>query len=213
MTTQRKTPWQCHSISTHQASHQPIPNNGKWSMRGLTSFLSFLTTAFEGGFQQPIAIQAHRTRRFRLLASVFSQVIDEGDSLCNHSDGSCHDNHNRYHVLVLLPHVSCLLFTLQRYCQRRKERQCISRLFAFTLKSWYASSLWGQTGNHERRTCQRGTYMCDVCFHNITALWRDHVRGPHARHEGSRPRAPMGQSQKNARDYSLGRILSFFSSS
>lgn len=143
MTTQRKTPWQCHSISTHQASHQPIPNNGKWSMRGLTSFLSFLTTAFEEGFQQPIAIQAHRTQRFRLLASVFSQVIDEGDSLCNHSDGSCHDNHNRYHVLVLLPHVSCLLFTLQRYCQRRKERQCISRLFAFTLKSWYASSLWG----------------------------------------------------------------------
>ena len=32
------------------------------------------------------------------FALVFSQVIDEGDSLCDHSDGSCHDNHKRYHV-------------------------------------------------------------------------------------------------------------------
>jgi len=31
-------------------------------------------------------------------ALVFSQVIDEGDSLSNHSNRSCHDNHNRYHV-------------------------------------------------------------------------------------------------------------------
>lgn len=161
-------------------------------MRGLTLFLSFLTTAFEGGLQQPIALQAHRTRRFWLLDLVFSQVIDEGDSLCDHCNGSCHDNHNRYHVLVLLPHVFCSLFILQRYCQRRKERQCISRLFAFTLKSWYASSFWEQTGNHERRTCQKSTYMRDVCFHNITALWRDHVRGQHTRHEGCRPRAAMG---------------------
>lgn len=140
-----------------KALTKPIPNRiGLWEALFLFSYtipkqsLNFILSTFQW-------IGEQKTDDSSDNALVFSQVIDEGDCLRNHSDRSRHDNHNRYHVLVFLSNIFCLLFTLQRYCQRRKEYTFFAPFSIFILKSWYASRRCTQINNYNRRIYQKHT--------------------------------------------------------
>lgn len=150
-------------------------------MRGLTFFLSFLPMTYKRGQIQSFAFQARLTLWFQRFALVFSQVIDEGDSLRDHSDGSCHDNHNRYHVLVLLPNVSFYFLRCKGIAKEGKNDKVSPDFLLLPLKVDTRQGFEGRLTKHaivDRQRCPQ--YL---------SKGHSFQNGKHEKRPGQKPRA------------------------